>query len=127
MAGIAFNAAGLGVCHSLAHALGGAYHLPHGKINAIFLPHIIAWHAGAVPATATKYARLAKRCGLAPNARALAAGLGRLARSMGEPSRFPKEMDIPRIAAQAMTDRCTPSDPVNVTEADLRKILEAVQ
>ena len=127
MAGMAFNAAGLGVCHSLAHALGGAYHLPHGKINSILLPHVITWHAEGVPRTAQKYGRLAKRCGLAPNARALAAGLRRLARSLGEPERFPKEIDVPRIAAQAMTDRCTPSDPAAVTVADLGRLLEGIR
>lgn len=127
MAGMAFNAAGLGVCHSLAHVLGGAHHLPHGKINAILLPKVITWHMESAPETREKYARLAKRCGLAPNPRSLAAGLGRLARSLGEPERFPEEMDVARIAAQAMKDRCTPSDPAEVTEAGLRSILEAVR
>lgn len=127
MAGLAFNAAGLGVCHSLAHVLGGTHHLPHGKINAILLPQVITWHMESAPETREKYAHLAKRCGLAPSPRSLAAGLGRLARSLGEPERFPKEMDIPRLAAQAMEDRCTPSDPAQVTEDGLRRILEAVR
>lgn len=127
LAGMAFNAAGLGVCHSLAHALGGAYHLPHGRINAILLPGVIAWHEEASPETAKKYAALAKLCGLSPTARALSSGLRRLALSVGEPQRFPQPVDIPRIAAQALGDRCTDTDPALVTDQALRKILEGIR
>ena len=73
MAGMAFNSAGLGVCHGLAHALGGRLHLPHGRLNALLLPHVIRFNA-ANRETARRYAKLAKLCGLAPSARALAGG-----------------------------------------------------
>ncbi len=44
MAGIAFDHAGLGLCHALSHALGGKFHLPHGRLNAILLPHVMAYN-----------------------------------------------------------------------------------
>ena len=53
IAGMAFTNAGLGICHSLSHKVGAAFHLPHGLVNAIFLPHVIRYNAEEVP---TKYA-----------------------------------------------------------------------
>lgn len=44
MAGTAFSNCGLGICHSLAHALGGTFHIPHGKANALMLPHAITFN-----------------------------------------------------------------------------------
>ena len=58
MAGMAFNAAGLGVCHALAHALGGRFHLPHGRLNALLLPQVILFNAQD-PRAAEGYSRLA--------------------------------------------------------------------
>jgi len=126
-AGIAFNGAGLGVCHSLAHAIGGAYHIPHGRINAVLLPNVIEFHVKTLSETASKYAALAKACGLSPNPRALMGGLRRLRAAIGEPDRLEQKIDIPAIAAQALKDRCTPSDPAPVTEAALRSILEGLR
>ena len=40
LAGMAFNNAGLGYVHAMAHQLGGFYSLPHGECNAILLPHV---------------------------------------------------------------------------------------
>jgi len=71
LAGMAFNQAGLGLCHSIAHSIGGVFKIPHGKANAIALPHVIAYNSDFdVPfgtdksRLAKKYARIAEIIGL---------------------------------------------------------------
>ena len=60
MAGVAFTRAGLGLCHALSHSLGGEFHVPHGRLNAILLPAVIEHNKSAKG----KYAALARRAGL---------------------------------------------------------------
>ncbi|MGA9565455.1 MAG: bifunctional acetaldehyde-CoA/alcohol dehydrogenase [Candidatus Korobacteraceae bacterium] len=48
IAAIAFSNASVGVNHALAHAFGARFHVPHGRANAVMLPHVIAYNA-AVP------------------------------------------------------------------------------
>ena len=45
MAGMAFANAFLGLCHSMAHKLGGMYHVPHGLANSFLISHIIKFNA----------------------------------------------------------------------------------
>lgn len=133
LAGIAFNGAGLGICHSLSHALGGRYHLPHGRLNAMLLPHVVRFNAGE-PSAAGQYGRLAKACGLAANARALAAALWRLRSSLGMPEtlaacgvvRETLLADLDAIAAAALEDICTPTNPRPVTAGELKAILREI-
>jgi len=130
LAGIAFNAAGLGICHSLAHALGGRFHLPHGRLNALILPHVIHFNA-ADGTAAEKYGRLAKLCGLAANPRSLAAGLNRLRAQLKLPERLSacgvegKELTaaLDGLAEAAQADLCAPSNPRPAAAEDLKSLL----
>ena len=124
MAVMAFNAAGLGICHSLAHALGGRIHQPHGRLNAILLPHVIRFNA-VDHAAAQRYAKLAKLCGLAPSSRALSGAMGRLLTALKMPSTL--TVDAPAaIAAAALADPCTATNPRVPTQAELETLLRGL-
>uniref|UniRef100_A0A383WDX6 Uncharacterized protein n=1 Tax=Tetradesmus obliquus TaxID=3088 RepID=A0A383WDX6_TETOB len=49
IAGMAFANAFLGVCHSMAHKLGGSHHVPHGLANALLISHVIRYNATDKP------------------------------------------------------------------------------
>lgn len=76
MAGMAFNNAFLGVCHSMAHKLGAYHHLPHGVANALLINLVMEFNASEVPTkmgtfpqyeyphTLARYAECARFCGV---------------------------------------------------------------
>ncbi len=76
IAGMAFANAFLGICHSMAHKLGAAFHVPHGLANALLISHVIRFNAtnkptkqGAFPQykcpdAIERYARIAEFLGL---------------------------------------------------------------
>lgn len=138
LAGIAFTNAGLGLNHGLAHALGGRLHLVHGRLNALLLPVLIAWNAEE-PETARRYARIARRIGLdvpSPRAgvRALTREIEALNKRFGIPSTL-KGMGVDlnefcrirsEIAAAALADACTASNPRTPTQAELDSLLASL-
>lgn len=46
---MAFGNAFLGICHSMAHKVGSAFHVPHGLANAALLGHVIRYNATDAP------------------------------------------------------------------------------
>ena len=135
MAGMAFSQAGLGMCHALSHSMGGVFHLPHGRLNAILLPEVIACNESA----AADYAKLARMAGLPGSAdticvRNLRNGLLRLRKELHLPATL-QEAGIDRkqirqhadaIIAAAMKDPCIQTNPGKADVQALRRVLEAV-
>ncbi|MBQ9148274.1 MAG: iron-containing alcohol dehydrogenase [Oscillospiraceae bacterium] len=136
MAGVAFTQAGLGLCHALSHSLGGQFHVPHGRLNAILLPSVIACNAQVCGA---KYARLARAAGIAGSADAVAvrnlrSALVRLRRELKLPDTLAQAGVDPHavrgkqreIIAAALADPCCVTNPQQADENLLRQILEEV-
>jgi acetaldehyde dehydrogenase / alcohol dehydrogenase len=57
IAGVAFANAFLGVCHSMAHKLGAAFHIPHGLANALLISNVIRYNANNNPTKQTAFSQ----------------------------------------------------------------------
>ena len=136
MAGLAFTQAGLGLCHAMSHALGGLFHIPHGRLNAILLPSVISCNAHVAGA---KYARIARAAGFSGSAdtiavRNLRSGLIRLRRELDLPETLtqagvtPSEVwqNTDEIVKATLADPCISTNPMAVEDFLVRRILEEV-
>lgn len=135
LAGAAFSNAGLGLCHSMAHAMGAQFHIPHGRANAILLPVVMSFNAGCettLTPVATRYAELASLIGMgATSMRQSALNLihmvRRLQQRMGVPqcikdagvSAEDFEAALDTMADAALADRCTATNPKPCTKEDI--------
>ena len=66
IAGFAFEKSALGINHSVAHAIGGKFHIAHGKINGIILPYVIRFNSED-KTTAQRYYEISKDLGFPTN------------------------------------------------------------
>lgn len=139
LAGIAFSEASLGICHSLAHALGGKFHIPHGRANALILPYVISYNAGLdlVEETATldRYVLIAELLGIKSGTkkatvRALISKINRYTDQLGIPKKI-EAMGVETgdflsalssMSEKAMEDKCTLTNPRVPTIEDLEGI-----
>ena len=136
MAGLAFTQAGLGLCHAMSHALGGQFHIPHGRLNAILLPAVVAVNTEAMGA---KYADLARKIGLggandAMGVRNLKNALTRLRAALKLPGSLVQagidageiRTKTDAIVKAVLADPCCATNPMTVTEEMVRSALREV-
>ena len=136
MAGMAFSQAGLGLCHAMAHSLGGQFHVPHGRLNAILLPAIVGCNAHVC---GKKYAELARAAGIGGSADTIAVrnlrnGLLRLRRELNLPETLAQAGVDPRavwrnvdsIVEATLADPCSKQNPMEPEGFLVRRILEEV-
>ncbi|MGN1077099.1 MAG: lactaldehyde reductase [Candidatus Gallimonas sp.] len=127
VAGMGFSNVGLGIVHSMAHALGAVYDTPHGVANAILLPTVMRYNAEA---TGEKYRDIAKAMGvegvdkmtLAQAREAACDAVAELSKDVGIPQDLKgivKEEDIDFLAQSAMDDACRPGNPKDPTKEDI--------
>ena len=145
LAGLAFNTAGLGLNHAMAHQLGAMFHIPHGRANAMLLPHIIEFNSDIhknsksqkeyLPAV-KKYSTIAQILGLSSYNKIMTV------RSLVNWVQFMlKEMDIPLSVSQmgkiseeeymsklgvmadaALKDSCIGTNPRAASKEDIMRI-----
>lgn len=146
IAGIAFNQASLGINHAIAHNIGGKLHVPHGRTNALLLPHVIEFNSemeGFNPKSyslaATKYAKLAKLIGVGGSTirnsvKNMIHEIIKLEREMKMPIRLTEckvtAEDINKvkkeIAEGALEDTCIKTNPRVATMGDVLELLHKI-
>ncbi|MBF0777609.1 1-propanol dehydrogenase PduQ [Streptococcus cuniculi] len=145
LAGMAFNTASLGLNHGIAHAAGAKFHIPHGRLNSILMPHIIQYNANVMnrgkqpiaKETAARYQDIAKLLGYSASNPSL--GVRQLVEAV---KKLQKQLEMPTslreygissetfaqykedIAQAALKDKCTDTNPRVPTILEVLKILE---
>ncbi|MCK3655822.1 bifunctional acetaldehyde-CoA/alcohol dehydrogenase [Pasteurellaceae bacterium Macca] len=147
MAGMAFANAFLGICHSMAHKIGGKFHTIHGRTNAILLPHVIRYNGTRPTKVATwpkytdyvadkRYQDIAKMLGLpastpeegvesyakAVHHLAVRCGVEMSLKAQGVEEKAFLDART-ELAYHAFEDQCTPANPRLALVSDMEEIM----
>ncbi|OCG39478.1 bifunctional acetaldehyde-CoA/alcohol dehydrogenase [Gilliamella sp. Bif1-4] len=150
LAGVAFAQAFLGVCHSIAHKIGAAFHIPHGVANAMLISNVVRFNATdkptkqgtfsqyGYPKAVSRYAEIADHLGLTA---ATDNDEKKVEKLIGWLDQLRKDLDIPfsikefgvdektflaqvdQLAVDAFDDQCTGANPRYPLIAELKQIL----
>ena len=149
LAGMAFANAFLGINHSLAHKIGAEFEIPHGRANAILMPHVIRYNASAPTKhqifpkyeyfrADEDYAEIARYLGLkGSTTEELVEALVQHIYQLGEKLNIEMSMKAQgvtkeqldhaadRLAELAFEDQCTTANPKEPLISELKAILYA--
>lgn len=149
LAGLAFNSASLGLNHGMAHQLGAVFHIPHGRANAILLPHIIEYNSRIDKRSRSskeyapcvqKYCNMARILGVnnlneVTTIRAFVAYIQFMCHEMGIPAHVSEFGSISegeymaaveQMAEGALADGCTATNPRVPTKQEVMDIYRAI-
>lgn len=150
IAGMAFSNAFLGINHSMAHKLGGEFHIPHGRANAILLPYVIEYNAQkptkfvSFPKYETfiadkRYAEIAKHVGLRfetteEGVAALVSAIRDLNGRLHIPTKVSGNgisekdyfRDLEGLSVKAFEDQCTGTNPRSPLVCEIKEIFEKI-
>ncbi|BDF63876.1 lactaldehyde reductase [Alistipes finegoldii] len=127
IAGMGFSNVGLGLVHGMAHPLGAFYDIPHGVANALLLPYVMQYN---MESSLVKFGDVARAMGVdtagmdtRQAAQAAVDAVRTLAVRVGIPQRLSslgvREEDLPRLAASALADVCTPGNPRDMSAEEI--------
>ncbi|WP_282196961.1 lactaldehyde reductase [Alistipes finegoldii] len=127
IAGMGFSNVGLGLVHGMAHPLGAFYDIPHGVANALLLPYVMQYN---MESSLVKFGDVARAMGVdtagmdtRQAAQAAVDAVRALAVRVGIPQRLSslgvREEDLPRLAASALADVCTPGNPRDTSAEEI--------
>lgn len=127
IAGMGFSNVGLGLVHGMAHPLGAFYDIPHGVANALLLPYVMQYN---MKSSLVKFGDVARAMGVdtagmdtRQAAQAAVDAVRTLAVRVGIPQRLSslgvREEDLPRLAASALADVCTPGNPRDTSAEEI--------
>lgn len=146
IAGMAFTNAFLGLNHSMAHKLGGEYHIPHGRANAILMPYIVRYNATKPTKFASfpkykeyiadkRYAKIARYLGLPcstteEGVNSLIDAIQKLLKAVERPlcikdtgvdeKEFMSKVET--LSYKAFEDQCTTANPVYPMVSEIKEI-----
>lgn len=143
LAGMAFNIAGVGICHSIAHAIGAKFHVPHGRCNAMVLAEVIRFNASLEQREKTvcarKLQRMAKLIGLPYlDPYTAVSGLSRRIEGMKRSFGIPRDLkglglepeqireQLGAMTEAALHDACTKTNPRKVSAEDIEGIISRI-
>jgi len=117
---------GLGAIHALSHPIGAMHHTHHGTTNAVVMQPVLRFNESAVRG---RLDAAAAYMGIAGGYDGFCAFVGELNAMLGIPASLTAlgvtDPDMDRLVADALTDPSTGGNPVAMTEANTRALLEA--
>ena len=118
---------GLGAIHALSHPIGAHHHTHHGTTNAVCMPEVLKFNAEAIR---DRFDAASAYLGIDGGFDGFCAFVDELNDSMGIPKTLTElgvtDPDINRLVADALNDPSTGGNPVEMTEANTRKLYEAL-
>ncbi len=134
LTGMGFSNCGLGIVHSMAHALGAVYDTPHGIANAIILPTVMEYNAEAC---GEKMRDIAKAMGVPDTekmtreeyCKAAIDAVKKLSADVGIPENLKdivKEEDLDFLTQSAVDDACKPGNPKDASFDDIKNLYKSL-